>query len=157
MPKIQILVTVLIAAAVGAAVAQVPQRELRGEFGEIVSDDVSGVVAMDHRTAVTGGQDVFVGSVWGRAFDGGTVFKGEKVALTVTTFPTPCNLKLWAAVKQGNNGNRLQQKTVRNNGTGMLMLPVNFNGQLIYTIQNRNPNVTCAVATDLEITPPPGG
>ena len=157
MSKIRILVTVLVAATVGVAVAQVPQRGLTGDFGELIDDGVAEVLPLDHRTAVINGADVYVGSVWGRAIDGGTVFKGEKVKLMTTTFPKPCNLKLWAAVKEGNNGNRLQQKTVRNNGMGMLMLTVNFNGHLILTIQNRNPSVACAVATDLEVTPPPAG
>ena len=35
MPKTQILIAVLIAASVGAAVAQVPRPELPGEFGEV--------------------------------------------------------------------------------------------------------------------------
>ena len=157
MPKTQILVMVLIAAAVGAAVAQAPQSSLTGAFGVVVGDDVAGVVAMDHRTPPIGGPDVFVGSFWGRAFDGGTVFKGEKVRLQTTTFSNSgtCDLKIWVAIKQSNNGNRLKERTVRNNGTGMFTMPVTFNGQLVYTIQNRNPAVTCAVATDLQITPAP--
>ena len=155
MPKTQILAMVLIAAAVGAADAQAPQSSLTGSFGEVVGSDVAGVVAMNHRTAPIGGQDIFVGSVWGRGLDGGTVFKGEKVTLQTTTFPHPCDLKIWIAVEEGNNGNRLQQKTLRNDGTGMLMLPVKFNAHLVYTIQNRNPAVSCAVATELQITPAP--
>ncbi len=63
MPKTQILVIVLIAAAVGAAVAQAPQSSLTGGFGVVVGNDVAGVVAMDHRTAPIGGQDIFVGNV----------------------------------------------------------------------------------------------
>ena len=103
-----------------------------------------------------GGPDVFVGAVWGHGFDGGTVFQHEKVTLTFATFPAPCNLKIWMAIKAANNGNRLQQKTVRNNGTGMVMLTANFNGQLVYTVQQRDPNISCAVATDLKITPAAG-
>ena len=110
---------------------------------------------MDHRVQPIGGPDVFIGSVWGRALDGGTVFKGEKVTLQTSTFPSPCDLKIWVGIKEGNNGNRLQQKTVRNNGTGMFMMPVKFNGQRVYTIHNRNPAISCAVATDLQITPAP--
>ena len=155
MPKTQILVMVLIAAAVGAAVAQAPQSGLSGAFGEVVGNDVTRVVPMNHRTTAIGGRDVFVGSVWGRALDGGSVFKGEKVTLSTSTFPSPCLLKIWMVVKQGNNGNRLQQKTVRNNGTGTFMMPVKFDGHLIYTIQNRNPANSCAVATDLHVTAAP--
>ena len=44
MPKTQILMTVLIAASVGAAVAQVP-RELTGEFGEVARTGEFGEVA----------------------------------------------------------------------------------------------------------------
>ena len=156
-----ILAAVLVVAAVGAAVAsQVPQGFRTGEFGEIANGSATampGVIAMDHRMASTGGPDVFVGGVWGRAFDGGTVFEGEKVALTFNTFPKPCNLKIWVAIKAANNGNRLQQKTVRNNGMGRVMLTANFNGQLVYTVQQRNPDISCAVATDLMITPPAAG
>ena len=122
----------------------------------MVGSDVAGVVAMNHQTAPIGGLDVFVGSVWARAIDGGTVFKGEKLTMQTTTFPHPCDLKIWVAIKEGNNGNRLQQRTVRNNGTGMFMIPVKFNGHLVITIQNRNPAVSCAVATDVQITPAPG-
>lgn len=155
MPKTQILVMVLIAAAVGAAVAQTPQGRLTGGFGDVVGSDVAGVVSMNHRTSPIGGRDVFVGSVWGRALDGETVFQGEKVTLQTATFPNPCPLKIWVAIKQGNNGNRLQQKTLRNNGAGMFMLPVKFNGQLVITISNQNPAASCAVATELQITPAP--
>ena len=77
------------------------------------------------------------------------------MTLQTTTFPSPCDLKIWVAVKEGNNGNRLQQKTVRNNGTGMFMLSVKFNGHLVVTIQNRNPALSCAVATDVQITSAP--
>ena len=108
MPKTQILVMVLIAAAVGAAVAQAPQGSLTGAFGTVVGNDAASVVAMNHRTVAIGGQDMFVGNVWGRAIDGGTVFKGEKVTVQTSTFPSPCLLKIWVAIKQGNNGNRLQ-------------------------------------------------
>ena len=94
MPKTQILVMVLIAAAVGAAVAQAPQSSLAGGFGDVVGSDVAGVVAMDHRTTPLGGQDMFAGGVWGRAFDGGTVFHGEKVTIQTAAFPNPRELKI---------------------------------------------------------------
>ena len=156
MPKTQILVMVLIAAAVGAAVAQAPQGSLTGTFGDVVGSDVASVVAMNHRTTPINGQDIFVGSVWGRAYDGGTVFKGEKVTMQTATFPSPCDLKTWLAVKEGNNGNRLQQRTVRNNGSGVFTTTVKFNGHLVITVQNRSPAVSCAVATDVQVTPAPG-
>ena len=160
MRKSHILAAVFVLAAVCAVVAsQVPQGILTGKFGEIANGSptaIPGVIAMDHRLASTGGPDVFVGAVWGHGFDGGTVFQHEKVTLTFATFPAPCNLKIWMAIKAANNGNRLQQKTVRNNGTGMVMLTANFNGQLVYTVQQRDPNISCAVATDLKITPAAG-
>ena len=146
---------VLIAAAVGAAVAQAPQGSLTGAFGTVVGNDAASVVAMNHRTVAIGGQDMFVGNVWGRAIDGGTVFKGEKVTVQTSTFPSPCLLKIWVAIKQGNNGNRLQQRTVRNNGTGMFMMPVRFNGHLVLTVQQQVPAAGCAVATDVHITAAP--
>ena len=144
---------------VGASVAsQAPQGVFTGAFGEIATGSPTsqpGQVAMDHRNDNTRGVDVFVGGNWGRAFDGGTVFEGDKVKLSFATFPALCALKVWMALKEINNGNRLQQKTVRNNGTGMAMMTANFSGQLVYTVQQRTPAMSCAVATDLEVTPAP--
>ena len=96
MHKTQIVVSIIVAAAVGGAVAQAPQGVLTGNFGDTVSGSATaefGIIdGLDHRLSTTGGPDVFVGATWGRAFDGGAVFKREKVKLTVSTFPSPCNL-----------------------------------------------------------------
>ena len=135
-------------AMAAALVAQTaPQVPLSGAAGDIV---------LIHRTTSETGLDSLIGGVWGRSYDLGALFKGERLTIGFSTVPTSCLIKMWVAIKTAGNGNQLQQVTLRGTGSAQRTITVARDGQGVATAQVRSGTGTCGLVAHFSTTPPPG-
>ncbi len=134
------------AVAVALVAQTVPQVPLSGAAGDIV---------FVHRTGSETGLDSLIGGVWGRSYDLGALFKGERLTIGFSTFRATCLIKMWMGIKADGNSNLLQQLTLRGTGSARRTITVARNAQGVATAQVRSGSGSCGLVAHFSTTPAP--
>ena len=136
-----------------------PQVPLSGPAGQVVTGGLPlSEIQPVHRTPTTTGADIFIGVHFGRTISLGTVATNELIKVSfstsngITGSVTDCLVVAWLAVKAGNNGNQLQQTTLRFKGSGMKTMRVARRGEAFMVVQTQNQATVCAVVATATIT-----